>query len=241
MVDRFRLVYLKSPDIEATDFDPSFSSNGDQEIEKGFMDRFSSETILRHAKTDLKHPDSKIRLLAITYYLEKTYPLIPMGLLQEILSDKDPEVRARVLHSLIKFRSPFLTSLLKKYLKDKDPKVRIVALRGIFQYPDHIDMNLLLQFLSDESSWVRRKVATLLGWKPIEGSLPFLKEMSRDQDSRVRKAALTSLMTLYPEESEERLLEAISDPDPGIRDWAKRIFEKLIPLPLKPEMDFQID
>lgn len=241
MVDRFRLVYLKSPEIEATDFDPSFSSNGDQEIEKGFIDRFSSETILKHAKADLRHPDSKIRLLAVTYYLGKTYPLIPMGLLQEILSDKDPEVRAQVLRSLIKFRSPFLSSLLKKYLRDKDPKVRIAALRGIFQYQDQLDMNLLLQFLSDESSWVRRKVATLLGWKPIEGSFPFLMEMSRDQDSMVRKAALTSLMTLYPEESEERLLEAISDPDPGMRNWARRTFENLTHLPLKRKKDFQID
>lgn len=239
MVDRFRLVYLKSPTIEATDLDFSFSYEGNQEIEKGFMHRFSSETILKHAKADLRHPDSKIRLLAITYYLKKTYPSIPMGLLQEILSDKDPEVRAQVLQTLIQFRSPFLSSLFKKYLKDNHPKVRITALRGIFQYQDQIDMNLLLQFLSDDSSWVRRKVATLLGWKPIEGSLPFLMEMSRDQESMVRKAALTSLVTLYPEESEERLLEAVSDPDPGIRNWVRKTFENLTCLPLNRKQDFQ--
>ena len=95
---------------------------------------FSSQTILKQAKADLKHPDPKVRILAIKYYLEKSYPSIPMSLLQEILSDRDPEVRAQALHSLIQFRSPIVSPLLKKYLKDNDPRVRMAALRGMFQY-----------------------------------------------------------------------------------------------------------
>jgi len=91
--------------------------------------------------------------------------------------------------------------------------VRIAALRGMFQYKEKIDLNVLLQFLSDESSWVRRKVATLLGWIQMEGALPILMELSRDQDPMVRKAALFSLATLYPDESETCLMEAMTDPD----------------------------
>ena len=241
VADRFRLNYLKSTGLERPDFDESFSSRDTRKIvsppvpppEYHLPETFSSETILKQAKADLKHPDPQVRILAIKYYLEKSYPSIPLSLLQEILSDRDPDVRAQALHSLIKFRSPVVCPLLKKYLKDGDPKVRIAALRGMFQYQEKIDQNILLQFLSDESTWVRRKVATLLGWTQIEGVLPILVELSRDQDSMVRRAALFSLATLYPDESENRLMEAMTDSDPVLRKWAKMTLEKVVARPVK--------
>jgi HEAT repeat protein len=244
VADRFRLNYLKSTGLEKSNYDESFSSHDDREMtgppssspEYNIPETFSSEVILKQAKADLKNPDAKVRILAIRYYLEKSYPSIPMSLLHEILSDQNPDVRAEALRSLIKFRSPIVSPLLKKYLKDSDPKVRITALRGMFQYQEKIDLNILLQFLSDESPWVRRKVATLLGWTPIEGALPILMEISRDQDSMVRRAALFSLATLYPDESEDRLMEAMTDSDPGLRKWAKMTLEKIVARPLKRRM-----
>ena len=191
----------------------------------------SSEAVLKQAKADLKHPDPKVRILAIRYYLEKSYPSIPLSLLQEILSDQNPEVRAEALRSLIKFRNPIVSPLLKKYLKDSDSRVRIAALRGMFQFQEKIDLNLFIQFLSDESTWVRRKVATLLGWAQIEGALPILKELSKDVHSTVRRAALFSLSTLYPDESEAFLMEAMTDPDPELRKWAKTTLENLLTTP----------
>ena len=244
VADRFRLNYLKSTGLERSDFDESFLSRDTRKItsppvpppEYHLPETFSSEAILKQAKTDLRHPDPQVRILAIKYYLEKSYPSIPLSLLQEILSDRDPDVRAQALHSLIKFRSPVISPLLKKYLRDDDPEVRITALRGMFQYQEKIDLNILLQFLSDESPRVRRKVATLLGWTQIEGALPILMEMSRDQDSMVRRAALFSLATLYPDESENRLMEAMTDSDPGLRKWAKMTLEKIVARPLKRRM-----
>jgi HEAT repeat protein len=245
VVDRFRLIYLKSTGLEKTDFDESCSSSYDKKMvspssslpaEYNLSETFSSEAILKQAKADLRHPDPKVRVLAIKFFLEKTYPSIPMSLLQEILSDKDPEVRVQTLRSLIRFRSPIIIPLLKKHLKDSDPRVRITALRGAFQHQEKIDMNLLLQFLSDESTWVRRKVATLLGWKQIEGALPILMEMSRDQVSMVRRAALFSLSVLYPEESENRLMEAMNDSDPDLRKWVKMTLEIIINQPLKKKL-----
>jgi HEAT repeat protein len=194
---------------------------------------FSSEGILKQAKADLKHPDPKVRTLAIKYYLEKSFPSIPMSLFQEIMSDGEAEVRAQALRSFIKFKSPIVPSFLKRYLKDNNPQVRITALRGMFQYQKKIDLNFFLQFLSDESSWVRRKVATLLGWSQMEGALPILMELSRDQDSMVRRAALFSLATLYPDESEDRLIEAMTDSDPGLRKWMRMTLEKIVEEPLK--------
>jgi HEAT repeat protein len=240
-VDRFRLNYLKSPGLERLEFEESFSSMDARKTanlpspssEFNMPAAFSSEAILKQAKADLKNPDSKVRILALKYYLEKSYPSIPLSLLQEILSDRDPDVRAEVLRSLVKFRSPIVSPLLKKYLKDSDPRVRITVLRGMLQYQEKIDLNILLQSLSDESTWVRRKVATLLGWKQIEGTLPILMEMSKDQDPKVRKAALFSLVTLYPDESEGRLMEAMSDSDPGLRKWVKTTLEKIVAGPMK--------
>jgi HEAT repeat protein len=245
VADRFRLTYLKSTGLEKSGVDDSFSScdwgqmmspSPPSRPEYNVPETLSSEAVLKQAKVDLKHPDPKVRVLAMRYYLEKSYPSIPMSLLQEILSDKDPGVRSQALRSLIKFRSPIVSPLLKKYIKDNDPGVRIAALRGMFQDQGKIDMNILLQFLSDDSSWVRRKVATLLGWRQIEGALPILMEMSRDEDSMVRRAALFSLTTLYPDESKHRLMEAMTDSDPGLRKWAKVSLEKIMARPLKREM-----
>jgi len=258
VTDRFRLLYLKSTEQEKPNFNESFSSHENNKMvgppsfsseslpdrqagtrtdtEYNITEAFSSEAILKQAKADLKHPDPKVRMLAIKYYLEKSYPSIPISLLQEILSDQDPDVRAQALRSLIKFRSPIVSPFLKKYLKDSNPKVRIAALRGMFQYQEKIDLNLFLQFLSDESSWVRRKVATLLGWTQIGGALPILMELSRDQDSMVRRAALFSLTTLYPDESQSRLMEAMADSDPGLRKWVKMTLEKIVARPLKRKM-----
>jgi HEAT repeat protein len=235
------LNYLKSTPLGKPDLEESFSSHDEEKMAKSpslpaddnLPKTLSSETILKQAKADLKHPDSKVRVLAIRFYLEKSYPAIPISLLHEILSDQDAEVRAEALRSLIKFRSPIASPLLKKYLKDSDPRVRIAAIRGTFQYQEKIDLNNLIQFLSDDSTWVRRKVATLLGWSQIEGALPILMEMSRDPDSMVRKAALFSLATLYPDESENRLMEAMTDSDIGLRKWAKMTLEKIVARPLK--------
>ena len=240
-VDCFRLTYLKSPGLEKSDFEEPCSSYGNGKIESPSLpspgdpipETFSSEAVLKQAKADLKHPDPQVRILAIRYYLEKSYPSIPLSLLQEILSDRDPDVRAQALRSLIKFRSPIISPLLKKYLKDRDSRVRIAALRGMFQYQERVDLNIFLQFLSDESTWVRRKVATLLGWSQIEGALPILKELSRDVHSMVRRAALFSLATLYPDEGENLLIEAMTDPDPDLRKWAKTTLEKILARPSK--------
>ena len=239
MADRFRLTYLKSAGAERPGLDENFSLRnvakmiGPASPEYHVSETRSSETILKQAKSDLKHPDPRVRVWAIRYYLEKSLPSVPMSLLQEILSDEDAEVRVEALHSLIKFRNPIVSSLLKKHLKDSDPRVRIAALRGMFQHREKIEQNILLQLLSDPSPWMRRKVATLLGWTQIEGSLAILMELSRDQDPMVRRAALFSLTTLYPEESENRFMEAMVDSDPALRKWAKVILEKIVDRPLK--------
>jgi len=244
-VDCFRLTYLKSPGSEKRVEASSSSYGGGQIASPSFPspanhvpETLSSEAVLKQAKADLKHYDPQVRILAIRYYLEKSYPSIPLSLLQEILSDREPEVRAQALRSLIKFRSPVVSPLLKKYLKDSDSRVRMAALRGMFKFQEKIDLNVFIQFLSDESTWVRRKVATLLGWAQIEGALPILKELSRDGHSMVRKAALFSLATLYPDESENLLIEAMTDPDPELRKWAKTTLEDLLATPSNAKTTF---
>lgn len=241
MVERFRLVHLKSEGSGSQVFDkgrPISQKNGkDLNIdscprEYHFSEFSSSEVVMKQAKSDLKHPDPRVRAMAVKYYLEKSNLSITIPLLQEILSDSDPSVRIQALCSLIKFKNPIISPLLKRHLKDDDPMIRITALRGIFQLGEKIDLNILLQLLSDESPWVRRKIAVLVGWNPIEGVLPILIEMSKDKDAKVRKAALFSLINLYPEEGEERLIEATIDPSPEIREWARERLDKLFLRPM---------
>jgi len=82
-------------------------------------------------------------------------------------------------------------------------------------------------------------VATLLGWAQMEGVLPALVELSKDQDPQVRKAALASLLSLYPEESEERIIEAMTDDDPQLRQWAKETMERIVASPLSTNVGTQ--
>jgi hypothetical protein len=56
--------------------------------------------------------------------------------------------------------------------------------------------------------------------------------LSRDPEAKVRKAALSSLLALYPEESENRLMKAMTDPEPYLRKWAKRVLEKMAERPI---------
>jgi len=236
--DRFRLVYLKSTDLEKPKGDelPSFYAQGETSRNASpsnafsIQETFSTQTIMKQANADLEHPDPKVRILAIRY-LENSDASIALPLLQEVLFDKDPEVRIQALSSLIKFRNLNIFPLLKKSLKDKEPGVRLLALRGMFQTGEKIDLNILLQFLSDESPWVRRKLATLLGWNQTEGVFPILMELCKDTDGGVRRAALVSLTTLYPGESENRLVEAMTDSDPDIRKWARETLERMAARP----------
>jgi HEAT repeat protein len=240
--DRFRLIYLKSTGSEkpipnktapSRAFEESLNGEPPPDRYSRTYEMFSSQTRLEQAKVDLKHPDPKLRILAIQF-LENVDPSVAFPLLQENLSDRNPDVRAQVILSLIKQRTPDVNPLLKKHLKDSSPKVKIAALRGIFRYGEGVDLNILLQLLSDESPRVRRKMATLLGWTQREGALPILAELSKDPDAKVRKAALFSLVTLYPEESEERLMRAMVDSEPSLRKWAKRVLEKMAEKPISP-------
>ncbi len=239
MTDRFRLVYLKSTGLENNPIDrispsPDEVKDPDRYIASAHNpapETYATREVLKQAKADLKHTDPKVRILAVKYYLEKSHLSITLDLLREILSDPDPDVRAEALSTLITFGSPIVSPFLKKHLRDSDPRVRMIAIKGMFRFKEKMDLNLLMQFLSDDSPWVRRKIAILLGWNQIEGVLPILMEMSKDEDSKVRKAALFSLVTLYPEEGEQRLMEAMSDSDPDIRRWVKDQLNRMLERP----------
>ncbi|OGP75167.1 MAG: hypothetical protein A2V86_06265 [Deltaproteobacteria bacterium RBG_16_49_23] len=239
MTDRFRLIYLKSTGLENLPPDQASPSFEEEKPDRSFSssnnpapETHATREILKQAKADLKHPDPKVRILAVKFYFEKSHLSITLPLLQEILSDPDSGVRAEALSSLITFGNPIVSPFLKKHLRDPDPMVRMVALRGMFRFKEKMDLNLLMQFLSDESPWVRRKAATLLGWNQLEGALPILTEMSRDEEPKVRKAAIFSLVTLYPEEGEERLMEAVTDSDPDIRKWARDHLNRMLERPV---------
>ncbi len=73
MADRFRLNYLKSTGLERSEFDESFLSHHNRKMMRpsspppgtNIPETLSSEAILKQAKADLKHPDPKVRILAI--------------------------------------------------------------------------------------------------------------------------------------------------------------------------------
>ncbi len=225
MTENFRLLYLKSQGSETSTENETSSPFDSSE------DPYSKQEILKQAIDDLRHPDPKVRSLAAQYYIEKANLSITLPLLQEILEDEDPHVRAQALSSLIKLGNPIISPFLKKHLKDKDEKVRRIALKGLFHTKEKIDIHLLKPLLNDESPWVRRKMATLLGWREVEGGQFLLREMIKDQDSMVRKAALSSLLILYPEEGEAQMWKAMEDSNHEIRAWVKAQLNRMLQTP----------
>lgn len=226
MSENFRLLYLKSQDSEIFSRKEILSP-----CDPSSEDPYSKQEILNQAIEDLRHPDPKVRVLAVQYYIEKSNLSITLPLLQEILEDEDPGVRAQALSSLIKLGNPIISPFLKKHLKDKDERVRRIALKGIFQTQEKIDIHLLKPLLNDDSPWVRRKMATLLGWREVEGGQILLCEMIKDKDSMVRKAALSSLLILYPEEGKAQMLEAMNDSNQEIRAWVKVQLNRMLQKP----------
>src|SRR4030066_2418200 len=95
--DRFRLVYLKSTESEKSSLnEPIFPQDSKERMTANsssheIAETLASQTRLEQAKTDLKHPAPKLRILAIQY-LEKVDPSVAIPLLQETLSDQDPDV-----------------------------------------------------------------------------------------------------------------------------------------------------
>ena len=60
----------------------------------------------------MKHPTPKIRMMAIRY-LGYSDPSVAIPLLQEMLSDHDPDVRAEALSSLMNFQDSNIGPLLR--------------------------------------------------------------------------------------------------------------------------------
>lgn len=229
MTERFRLAFLRSTTTDRPSLDESSLPPGAQSSDRDLSGygSFSSQVTLKQAKLDLTHPDPKIRMMAIRC-LEKTEFGIALPLLQDALADRNPEVRVQGFRSLITFSEPSVFDLIRKYSTDGDPRIRLAVLRGLFKQKKRIDWNLLHSFLSDESPWVRRKLATLLGWVPLDGTFPILTRLSKDPHPKVRQAALLSLTALYSGESQDRLLEAMNDPDGDLRKWAKDVLERAV-------------
>ncbi len=245
--DRFRLIYFKSTTPEKPEADESSLPQDSESIsahpvsdrDPGAPETFTSQAIVKQARLDLMHPDPKIRVWAIRS-LERAEPDIAIPLLQEMLADEDTDVRVQGLHSLITFGGPSVFETVKRYSSDGDPRMRLAVLRGLFKQKEKVDLSLLQPFVNDESPWVRRKLATLLGWIQLDGVFPILMRLSKDPHAKVRKAALLSLMTLYPEEGEDRLLDAINEPDGDVRRWATEILERSVTRSGKPWRDVHV-
>jgi HEAT repeat protein len=230
------LIYLKSTELEKSVFDEPLSPSGITPVsavpapcgDVKSSESFSGQAGLKQAKEDLGHPDPRMRMMAARF-LERADAAIAVPLLKETLSDRDPRIRTEGLRILAAHtENPALHALFQACLKDEDFRVRIAALRAIFKSRMRLDLPGLLALSGDASALVRRKLATLLGWTRDEGTLEILSVLSKDPDPKVKQAALASLLALDPYSCENRLMQAMEDPDPQVRRWAKDALEKRI-------------
>jgi len=239
--DRFRLIYLKSTDLEKskTDEPPSFYASeeipGDdsRSTESMIVGTFSTQAILKQAHADLEHPDPKARILAIRYLEQSDPSIILPSSSESLIWQGIQRLESRRLPPWSNWKIQISCPYSKSLLGIRTREWGFLPYGACSRMGEKIDLNIFLQFLSDESPWVRRRLATLLGWGQHEGVFPIVMELCKDADAGVRKAALFSLTTLYPEECENRLVEAMTDPDPDIRKWARGTLERIAAMPRK--------
>jgi hypothetical protein len=115
------------------------------------------------------------------------------------IQDNSARVRANVLESLWKSKSPETADLFKAALSDANHRVVGNALIGLYLQGDFSALDRLIELSTSADASFRAAVAWSLGFIGDGLGIPELKRLSLDQSLNVRKHAISSLVLLERE------------------------------------------
>ncbi|MGQ9708604.1 MAG: HEAT repeat domain-containing protein [bacterium] len=174
---------------------------------------------------NLQHPDPDVRR-AIIERLRMLDTQLAAGALVFLLSDPEPDIRARVSAILSSIGKPAIVPVVR-YLEDwKGPlDTGIPELLGELYASEGIDF--LLKHLNEDQPAVRAAIARALGKIGTEKAVPGLLELLRDTAPEVQIAAAEALGTIGSAQAVNPLLDELNDHNPAVRKSAAEALGKI--------------
>ena len=145
-------------------------------------------------------------------------PFIPL------LSDPDPEQRLLAAEALLKLEDEAVNGPLIALLQDEDVRVRRKALPVLERLDSTLALRLLVPLLEDSNAAVRSDAVQQLGsLHQEEGVLERLLAAADDPHRSVRYSAINALGKGGWPKALDRVIKALSDPDPWVRSGSVRV------------------
>lgn len=145
-------------------------------------------------------------------------------LMTRSLSDADADIRARAAHGLGLIGDPDAAGALMKALRDPNWPVRAMAAKALGRLGDAAAIPALSEALKDREWWVRANAGEALRLLGPAGVEALVRMLDAD-DTYARHQAIAQL-------EEGRIIDQyvvdLVSPDPGRRDAAMAIIEKII-------------
>ncbi|MFN8455664.1 MAG: HEAT repeat domain-containing protein [Anaerolineae bacterium] len=151
---------------------------------------------------------------------------------QNLLTDPEAEVRAKVLPALLRANDAgyqtIATQTLNEFLHHPDASQRTMGVRMLSQTDDLRFIPTLLKFLDDPADEVRLEatiaVETLLpeksGDSVVSAALEKMERLTHDPVERIRQAALTVLGRSDQHQAHQTIMLALTDPSTQVRTTA---------------------
>lgn len=182
----------------------------------------------------LSDPDGQVRQSAIAGLEQlatendKQFLIIA----QNLLTDPETEVRAKVLPVLLRASDPtyqtVATQTLNEFLHHPDAPERAMGIRVLSQTDDLRFIPTLLKFLDDPADEVRLEatvaIETLLpersGDLVVDTVIEKMGRLTHDPVERTRQAALTILARSNQHQAHQAIMHALTDPSTQVRTTA---------------------
>ena len=147
--------------------------------------------------------------------------------LPELINLLETERDSRVLGALIRGLGRFGTAdeipRLAEFIDHPDAPLRMAVIEALIDLESPRALPLLFPFLSDPDPEVRKRCLAVLNRLGNKNVLSVLKRMVRNDQRWMRAHALKALSLLDPAVSRPLIRVLIDDPDPKIREGARRI------------------
>lgn len=140
------------------------------------------------------------------------------------LDDQSPQTRRRATLALAErdVGAAAVEELESLALSDPDDDVRQFAVEAIAKSDG--DPTVARELLeTDDDPWVRAEAAVALDRLDRAGYEDYFEELLDDQAAGVRRNALISITRLQGDAARKHLLDAITDPDDRVREWATKL------------------
>lgn len=177
---------------------------------------------------DLKNPDEAVRLKAITFLgyrqdPEATSSLVPF---LDISTHSKAEVLTAI-EALCDIGAEGSSGAIKLLLSHQDPEMRAAAMNGVTRLKSIVAVDYVRR-AKDDNGNIRASALTNLGTLSHAEALDLLvRGLEHDSRPHIRRMCAIGLGNLAVPSSGPNLIDALADPDPGVRRYVAEALVKL--------------